>query len=101
MSVRASRTETGLPSASSTFENRVNTTIPGPLEGIGAEPDDIDDRRQRVRQDAAQGGVGEEVFELAHASGSGSPDRGFVAGGTGLIRGSRLGRPEFSSKGRF
>ena len=40
----------------------------GELERLGAEPLHADDGHQRVRQDAAHGGVGLEVFELDHAT---------------------------------
>ena len=39
----------------------------GELQGLGAEPLDIDDRHGCVGQDAANGGVGSQVFELGHA----------------------------------
>ena len=38
----------------------------GELEGLGAEPLHADDGDEPVRQDAADGGVGLEVFEAAH-----------------------------------
>ena len=40
----------------------------GQLERLGAEPLHADDRDEAVRQDAADGGVGLEVFEPAHAA---------------------------------
>ena len=38
----------------------------GQLERLGAEPLDADDRDDLLRQDAADGGVGLEVFEASH-----------------------------------
>jgi hypothetical protein len=38
----------------------------GELEGFGAEPLDVDDRDGGVQKDAADGGRGEEGFELGH-----------------------------------
>ena len=38
----------------------------GQLERLGAEPLHADDRDQRVGQDAADGGVGLEIFEADH-----------------------------------
>ncbi len=36
------------------------------LQGLGAQPADGDDRYQAVREDAADGSVRLEVFELGH-----------------------------------
>ena len=43
----------------------------GQLERLGAEPLHADDRDEAVREDAADGGVGREIFELGHAKPAG------------------------------
>ena len=37
------------------------------FEGVGAEPPDIDDSDQRIREDPSDGGVRLELLKLAHA----------------------------------
>ena len=53
----------------------------GQFQGLGAEPLDRDDRDQAVRQDAAHGGTGEELFQSCHRRGT-----VWLSGGGGEIR---------------
>jgi hypothetical protein len=43
--------------------------------GLGAELLHVDDGDETVGQDATDGGVGLEVFEMAHASNSGEAEK--------------------------